>query len=715
VKILEELNEPQREAVEHIEGPALVFAGAGSGKTRVLTYRIAYLMQAKGVSPRSILAVTFTNKAAGEMRTRIESLVGSLSRQIWAGTFHSICARLLRIDGDKIGINPEYIIFDDGDQISLIKECVEQMGLQSKKYQPRQILTMISKAKEQLVTPKDYPNYYSGQLEAVVGRIYERYQNSLRRNRALDFDDLIMETTRLFRESPETLERYQDKLRYVMVDEYQDINYAQYVFIRTLANKHRNIFCVGDDDQSIYRWRGADVGIILQFETDYPDAKIVKLEQNYRSTKNILAAAHAVVQKNVGRRDKVLWTEKPEGEVITIHDTANEQEEAALVADKVLTLVGERSYSDIAILYRMNSQSRILEEAMIYRKIPYRLIGSVRFYERKEIKDIIAYLRLAYNPQESVSLKRVINLPPRGIGPTTITKIEEFAAENHITPFDAIERAREIPDLQQKALKSLHAFAKFINFLNSSREHYGISRLITEILENTGYIRHLQEEKTGDAQSRVENVRELVNVTTQFDAESEDKSLAKFLEQVALMSAIDSYDESGNAVTLMTLHAAKGLEFPVVFMVGMEEGIFPHSRSQNDPEELEEERRLCYVGMTRAKEELHMTYAYQRMFQGMIKREDRSRFLRDIPSELTQQRVTAAVAAQPLWRSTMEFRRPSRQSTFRPGQKVTHKSFGTGIVLNSTGSGEEEQVTVAFEAGVGVKKLLLSYAPLEKV
>ncbi|MDO8587039.1 MAG: DNA helicase PcrA [Armatimonadota bacterium] len=714
MEILEQLNEPQREAVQHTEGPALVFAGAGSGKTRVLTHRIAYLIRAKGVSPRNILAVTFTNKAAQEMKGRIEALIGELSKQLWAGTFHSICARILRIDGDKIGIDPEYIIFDDADQISQVKECLEQLGLDPKKYHPRGVLTNISQAKEQLIQPEEYTGHFQGHDAAVTARIYEAYRNGLRRNRALDFDDLIMETTRLFRESPQTLDRYQERLRHVLVDEYQDINYAQYVFIRSLAAKYHNIFCVGDDDQSIYRWRGADVGIILQFEHDYPDAKVVKLEQNYRSTKNILDAAHEVVRRNPSRKDKVLWTEKPEGEAITVADTANEQEEAALVADRMLGALGDRKYSDFAVLYRMNSQSRVFEEAFINRKIPYKLVGSVRFYERKEIKDVVAYLRLAYNPYETVSLKRVINLPPRGIGPTTVTKLEDFAAENRISLFDAVQRADEIEGLLTKPRKSLNAFAKFINFLNSAREHYGVARLTVEILENTGFITHLQEEKSGDAQSRVENVRELLSVTQQFDAESEEKSLARFLEQVALMSDIDSYDEAGNAVTLMTLHSAKGLEFPVVYIVGMEEGIFPHSRSLNDPEELEEERRLCYVGMTRAKEELHLTWAWQRMFQGMMRRQERSRFLRDIPSELTRQRTPAA-AAQPLWRSTVEFKRPAPAATFRPGQKVSHKQFGTGIVLNTKLEGNDEEVTVAFEAGIGVKKLLLSYAALEKV
>ncbi|MDO8682068.1 MAG: DNA helicase PcrA [Armatimonadota bacterium] len=713
--ILKELNEPQREAVEHTEGPALVFAGAGSGKTRVLTYRIAYLIEAKNVSPRNILAVTFTNKAAQEMKNRIETLIGSLSRQVWAGTFHSICARILRIDGDKIGIDPEYIIFDDADQISQIKECLQDLGLSDKKYHPREVLNHISKAKEQLITPDEYTGHFAGQSNSVIARIYALYRKKLKENRALDFDDLIMEAVRLFRESPATLESYHQRLQYLLVDEYQDINYAQYVFIRTLASKHRNIFCVGDDDQSIYRWRGADVGIILQFERDYPDAKIVKLEQNYRSTKNILDAAYEVVRRNISRREKELWTEKPQGDAISVHETANEQEEAALVADKILHAVSNRRFSDFAVLYRMNSQSRSLEEAFINRKIPYKLVGSVRFYERKEIKDVIAYLRLAYNPFETISLRRVINNPSRGIGPTTLSKLEDFAAERGIPLFEAVRRAEEIEEILPKAKRALNVFAKFILFLHESREHYGVSRLTVEVLENTGYVRSLLEEKSSDARSRVENVEELVSVTQQFDAESEEKSLSKFLETVALMSDIDSYDEAGNAVTLMTLHSAKGLEFDVVYMVGMEEGIFPHSRSMNDPEEMEEERRLCYVGITRARDELHLTYAWQRMLQGMTKRASKSRFLRDIPADLLERRSTVTSAAQPLWRSTLETKRTRSTATFKPGTKVLHKQFGKGIVLNSTGSGEEEQVTVAFEAGFGVKKLLLIYAGLEKV
>ena len=715
--ILRDLNEPQREAVEHTEGPALVFAGAGSGKTRVLTYRIAYLVGVKKAHPRSILSVTFTNKAAGEMKERIEALIGDKSRQVWAGTFHAICARILRIDGEEIGIHPEFIIFDDADQMSQIKECIDEIGLSQKKFHPREVLTMISKAKEQLIPPAEFTKYFPGATEAVVARLYDLYSKKLKRNRALDFDDLIMETVRLLRESPKTLDKYQERLRYILVDEYQDINYAQYSFVQTLAAKYHNIFCVGDDDQSIYRWRGADVGIILQFEHDYPDARIVKLEQNYRSTKNILTAAHAIVSRNKSRRDKVLWTDKAEGEAISVHETASEGEEAAMVADKMLDSAANRKFSDFAVLYRMNSQSRVFEEAFINRKIPYKLVGSVRFYERREVKDIIAYLRLAYNPEESISFKRVVNLPTRGIGATSIAKLEEVAALSNISLFEAAERAEEIADIQPKARKALVAFAKFIMFLHDSREHYGVSRLIVEVLENTNYLRYLLDQKDADSKDRVDNVKELVTVTQQFDAESEEKSLAKFLEQVALMSDIDSYDESGNAVTMMTLHAAKGLEFPVVFMVGMEEGIFPHSRSMMDSEEMEEERRLCYVGITRAKEELHMSWAWQRLFQGMMKRQEKSRFLRDIPPELLKQRISTGPVNQPLWRSTTttQFRRPAPTATFRPGQKVVHKQFGQGIVLNSQGSGEEELVTVAFEAGVGVKKLMLVYAPLEKV
>lgn len=712
--ILDHLNSAQREAVQNTEGPTLIVAGAGSGKTRALTYRIAYLMEEIGVSPSSILAVTFTNKAAKGMKERIASLVGAESRKIWAGTFHSICARILRTHGDVMGLSRDFTIFDTGDQRALINECVEQMGLPEKKYQPRSVLSVISSAKEKLVTPEQFPSRFRGEFEQVVGRIYKQYEKKLRENSALDFDDLIFWTVRLFKEHPEVLEYYQDKFRYVMVDEYQDINLSQYTFVKLIAGKHRNICCVGDDDQSIYRWRGADVGLILQFEQDYPDAKVFKLEQNYRSTKTILEAAHEVVSRNVSRRDKELWTENAHGRGIDIYEAANEQEEAIFIANTIQNSVAAegRRYSDFVILYRMNAQSRVFEDVFLSYRVPYVLVGSLRFYERKEIKDVLAYLRLASNPYESISLKRVINTPPRGIGPTTISRIEQFAENNDIPFWDALKRADEIPDIQNRARRETKTFVTLIEFLHNKKESYSVQRLVEEVIEHSGYMTHMKADKSMDAQSRIENVKEFLSVTEEFTKSSEDSSLRTFLEQVALISDIDTYEESGNAVTLMTMHSAKGLEYPVVFIVGMEEGLFPHQRSMDSRDELEEERRLCYVGMTRAKEELHLSFAHLRTFMGQTLRRGRSRFLTEVPDHLIIRRN--AGSSRTVLKSGFEPKRSSSAATFRPGEKVNHPEFGKGLVLNSIGDGDKEQVTVAFD-GHGLKKLSVAHAKLERV
>ena len=715
-RLLQDLNESQREAVTHGDGPLLVFAGAGSGKTRVLTYRIAYLLAIGVVEPRNILAVTFTNKAANEMKERIANLIGAASRDIWAGTFHSTCARILRIDGSAIGIERDFVIFDDDDQIGLIKECLDQLGLSDKTFQPRLVLSQISHAKERLVWPDEFPKSYRGDFEQTVGRIYVLYQKKLQLNKALDFDDLIAFTVRLFQQRPDVLEKYQTRFKHILVDEYQDINHAQYMFIKLLAEKHKNVCVVGDDDQSIYKWRGADVGIILDFERDYPDAKVVKLEQNYRSTKNILAAAYHVIRRNQSRAEKELWTENQDGCLVSVHTTGNEQEEASWVGRKISekVMAEGRSYSDFAILYRVNAQSRVFEEYLLSARIPHILIGTVRFYERREIRDLVAYLRLANNPLESVSLKRIMNVPPRGIGPSTFTAVEDFAAEKGIPLMEAVRRAEEIEGLQQKAKRGLTELAKLVEFLSDSKEKYPITRLLTEIIENTGYLRYLQEEKKGDAQARVENVRELLSVTTDFDAHADDKSLTTFLEQVTLMTDLDAYDEASDAVMLMTLHSAKGLEFPIVFIVGMEEGMFPHSRALRDDEELEEERRLCYVGMTRSKEELHLVHANQRLFMGTTTAHPRSRFVQDIPINLIQQEGVRRMEPTS-WGTTMQARSLARSAAiYKPGDKVIHQKFGKGVVINATGTVEDGEVTVVFEADVGIKKLSTAYAKLER-
>ncbi|MHB9037354.1 MAG: DNA helicase PcrA [Armatimonadota bacterium] len=716
--ILDTLNEQQRAAVEHKDGPVLVFAGAGSGKTRVLTFRIANLIRTHGVKPWNILAVTFTNKAANEMKERIESLMGEGASRMWAGTFHGICARILREKGEEIGLDRNFTIFDDSDQMALIRESMESLNLDQKRYQPREIHNLISRAKEQVVLPEEFGRRYAGRMESVAEKVYQVYQKKLTQNHALDFDDLIMYAVILLRNRPAVLEHYQTRFKYILVDEYQDINYSQYQLVRTLAAKHNNIFCVGDDDQSIYRWRGADVGIILQFEADYPKATVYKLEQNYRSTKKILEAAHHIVKRNKDRAHKKLWTDNDEGCDIEVIESANDIDEATNIAraiEDMVSLGGNREYSDIAILYRMNAQSRAFEEAMINRRIPYRLVGAMRFYERREIKDILAYLRLAMNPYETVSLRRVINVPTRGIGQTSISRLEMFAITEEITLFEAIRRVEEALDVPKKARAAIGKFGELIHHLHEMVDRVSVRKLTEEILLLSGYVDALKEEHSMESQSRLENVEELLSVTEQFEIGNEDHSLRTFLENVALISDIDTYDESGKAITMMTLHAAKGLEFPVVFMAGMEEGLFPHRRSIDDREELEEERRLCYVGMTRAREELKFSFAHQRMVMGQIQRSVISRFISEIPEELFSETLPRKRrAADASWRSNFRPARSTGPATFKPATKVEHDTFGPGIVLNSTGSGADEQVTVVFD-NHGIKKLMVSLAKLRKV
>ena len=716
--ILQSLNDQQRAAVLHAEGPVLVFAGAGSGKTRVLTHRIAYLIKELGVRPYNILAVTFTNKAAKEIKERIEKLLGSAASGLWAGTFHGTCARILREQWAAIGIDRNFTIFDDSDQIALVKESMEAEDVDMKVYKPRDILDRISKAKEQLVGPDEFGRRFAGPVESVAQRVYKTYQDKLRLNRALDFDDLIMYAVLLFRDKPEVLAHYQDKFKYVLVDEYQDINFSQYTLVSNLGQKHRNVFCVGDDDQSIYRWRGADVGIILQFTKDYPDAAVYKLERNYRSTKKILEAAHAVVRLNVDRADKKLWTDNDEGVDIEVIDGSNEIDEASLVARSIQDKVsfGGRRYSDVVVLYRINAQSRVFEEVMINSRIPHRLVGTVRFYERREIKDVMAYLRLAQNPHESVSLRRVINVPTRGIGQTSMARLEQFAISEQIMLYEALGRVKEATDVPAKARAAMGKFAEIIHHLNEMRDTVAVRRLTEEALEVTGYLASLAEERTTEARTRMENVQELLTVTERFQASVENPTLAAFLEQVALISDIDTLDGSGNAVTLMTLHSAKGLEFPVVYIVGMEEGLLPHRRSLDDREEMAEERRLCYVGMTRAMQELVFSYAHQRMLMGQVTGSDVSRFVGELPEEVLADALPKRrrAAANTQWKREFAPRRASSTATFRAAQKVEHNEFGRGIVINCSGAGAEEVVTVAFE-GNGIKKLQVSFANLRRV
>ncbi len=748
------LNEPQQQAVLHESGPVLIFAGAGSGKTNALTKRIAYLIRERHVRPYNILAVTFTNKAAAGMKERISSLVGDLAmRDLWAGTFHSLCARCLRERGTLIGLDKNFVIYDDGDQLSLVKESVRELDLDDKQFAPRAVLSLISKAKETLQTPKDILNDFSASpFERAVGRAYQLYQEKLTISNALDFDDLIMKTVQLLRESEKAREHYQNRFQYVHCDEFQDVNDSQYQLLVLFAGKHKNICVVGDDDQSIYAFRGANVQIILNFERDFPDATIIKLEQNYRSTKNILDAAYHVVRNNRGRADKRLWTDNIDGESIVLVEAPNEVEEAVAVVNVIRdeTITGDRRYADFAVLYRANSQSRALEEQFINYRIPYKIVGGVRFYERREIKDMIAYLRVLLNPYDGLSMRRIINVPARAIGTTSVEKINNFASRYEIAFWDACRRVNEI-DLPARAKNSVSAFVKIIEYLRGKVEAQTVSALVQNILDTTGYLEDLKKDKTPEAESRVENVGELVTVAKEFEAqqgEDGDKSLSAFLETVSLVADIDSLEDSANSVTLMTLHAAKGLEFPVVFLAGLEEGIFPHFRAMGSQTELEEERRLCYVGITRAKEELFMSYAGSRMIFGNVQRNPVSRFVSEIPMSLflakSSRRGTVETYSPTL---TEGSRRPESQTApkwddlaratahkapiaptaprtgspmigtgggfpFDLGEKVKHAAFGDGFVVGFEGS---SIVKVQFMGAHGLKKLDLGFAKLEKV
>ena len=632
-QILENLNAAQREAVCHLEGPLLVLAGAGSGKTRVLTHRVAYLLS-QGVSPGAVLAVTFTNKAAEEMRIRVERLVGPEAARIWVGTFHATCARILRQDGREIGLDPKFAIYDTQDQVAAVKEALARLDLSEKNFPPRSVLGSISAAKNALLGPAEFEGTAASFWAKTVARVFPIYREILRRCRALDFDDLIQETVRLFTERPQILARYQGRWRYILIDEYQDTNHAQYVLVKLLAQKYRNLCVVGDDDQSIYGFRQADVRNILEFERDYPEARVIKLEQNYRSTGTILEAANEVIDNNVGRKAKRLWTENPAGEPVALSRSFDEREEALFVVDEIQRLcrVEHRTFSNFALLYRTNAQSRPFEEVLIQRGLPYRIVGGLRFYERKEIRDLLAYLRLVENPADVMSFRRVVNLPRRGIGEATVEKVVEFALAQAMDLLSALAVVEGIPGLTGKAREGLKRFAATLDGVAHSDG--SVLEMTRRLLEETGYLRELQEEHTPEAEARLENIEEFLALTAQFGRESDDPSLGAFLETVSLVAEADTYEPGADAVVLMTLHAAKGLEFPVVFLAGLEEGVFPHARAVEQGQ-LEEERRLCYVGMTRAKERLYLTHAGVRALYGEPRPTLPSRFLREIPPELT--------------------------------------------------------------------------------
>jgi DNA helicase II / ATP-dependent DNA helicase PcrA len=732
------LNPQQRLAVEHPGGPVVVFAGAGSGKTRVITTRIAKLLQ-EGVPASRILAVTFTNKAAREMRERVEVLAGTGAQGMWMGTFHSICAKMLRIDGRAIGLDPNFVVYDDADQMGLIREIFKSRNLEDRSIQPRAILNEISTAKEKLLTPEAYAERATGFVEKLAADIYRDYDALLKKANALDFDDLLYRAVRLLQQREDVRLKYQDRFRHILVDEYQDVNLAQYEFVKLLAEGHHNVMVVGDDDQSIYAWRGADVRLIWRFHQDYPEVTTIKLEQNYRSTKNILAGAHGVIEKNRSRASKKLWTENQEGSPITLVTVGTEQEEAMTVADLIQRDVttGRRQHRDFAVLYRTNAQSRVLEEAFLTLRIPHVLVGGQRFYERKEIKDLMSYLRLVWNPADDVAVRRVLNVPARGIGDGSMSEIEACAARSSSTLLAALGDQGLQAALPKKAASGVRSFVAALEEARHLAEGGTVTPVLRHLLSASGYLDMLREEHTEEARGRLENLQELLNVTAQYDETAEEPNLGEFLESVALVSDVDTMDDSGNAVTLMTLHSAKGLEFPVVFLVGLEEGVFPHSRSMSSDTELEEERRLCYVGMTRAREELHLFHAMRRSLYGQANFNRRSRFLDDIPSEVLST-PGGSPYAPPIPRQvvgdrtgayrTVERRAgtaasstgtPLRGPTWKPpfevGQRVRHAKFGIGVVVACNPLKDDTEVTVAFPGVVGVKKLVQSLAKLEAV
>jgi DNA helicase-2/ATP-dependent DNA helicase PcrA len=736
--LLKGLNDEQKRAVLHVDGPLLILAGAGSGKTKVLTNRIAYLICEKGIHPSSILAITFTNKAAREMRERIDRLVENVSDSIWVSTFHSMCVRILRRDIEKIDYDRSFAIYDYTDQQTLVKDCLKELNLNEKNFAPKSMLEIIGRAKDELIEPDTYGKLYATDFRmAKVAKIYELYQKKLKQNNALDFDDIIMLTIKLFSTHPEVLDYYQRKFRYILVDEYQDTNTAQYSLISMLSKKSRNLCVVGDDDQSIYGWRGANIRNILDFEKEFKDCKTIKLEQNYRSTQTILDAANCVIKNNYGRKDKSLWTENKGGDKIFHCECSNEHEEAYFIASEIkkLRTTKDMQYKDFAILYRINAMSRVVEEMLIKEGIPYKIFGGLKFYDRKEIKDLLAYLRLIQNPADNISLKRCINEPKRGIGATTIETAEMIANIKGVSIFSIISSASEIPDLARAASK-LEGFVAMISRLRVLKEAMKVSELMEEVIEQSGIQKSYEEEDTVEAQSRIENIKELLSVALEFEAKNEEQSLEDFLANVSLVADIDNMDENGDYVVLMTLHSAKGLEFPTVFMVGMEEGIFPGYRSMSDENELEEERRLCYVGITRAKQKLYLTNTFTRTLFGNTTYNKMSRFLKEIPPELmegfenkapvtsktTENKNMGTVGTasfSPLGSfRTSTFTDVSKPKTtnvnFSVGDQVEHKKFGVGIITKIEKEKDDHMLEIHFK-GAGMKRLMAAFANLSKI
>ena len=743
MSIYDTLNKEQREAVYHTEGPLLILAGAGSGKTRVLTHRIAYLMDEKGVNPWNILAITFTNKAAQEMRERVDKLVGFGSESIWVSTFHSACVRILRRHIDNLGYDTNFTIYDTDDQKSLMKDVCRKMNIDTKIYKERSLLAQISHAKDELLTPDDMEMKAAGDYNMKkVASVYREYQAALRKNNALDFDDLIVKTVELFEKCGAVLEYYQERFKYIMVDEYQDTNTAQFKFISLLAQRYQNLCVVGDDDQSIYKFRGANIGNILGFEHVFPDARVIRLEQNYRSTRNILNAANQVIANNTERKAKTLWTENEEGSKVHFRQFLNAYEEAEYVAGEIgkLKRNGLGNYRDCAILYRTNAQSRIFEEKFIAANIPYKLVGGVNFYARKEIKDLLCYLKTINNARDDLAVQRIINVPKRGIGATTLGRVQDYADNMGISLYEALRVAEEVPSIG-RSLSKIDGFVTFIQMLKSKADVMTVEEILQEVIDSTGYVAELEAEDTEESRARIENIDELISKTVAYQEAMEEQNqsatLSGFLEEVALVADIDTVDPDQDYVLLMTLHSAKGLEFPKVFMVGMEDGIFPSHMtiSYGDDGEMEEERRLCYVGITRAMKDLTLTCAQQRMIRGETQYNRVSRFVREIPRELVdlghtiQEKKPKVEELIPTPAKYSKMKEILQGRNYKPrefkvtkansldyevGDTVRHIKFGVGIVKEIVEGGRDYEVTVEFDK-VGVKKMFASFAKLKKI
>ena len=750
------LNTQQQEAVFQTEGPVLVLAGAGSGKTRVLTHRTAYLIEEKGVNPYHIMAITFTNKAAAEMRERIDNLVGFGSESIWVSTFHSSCVRILRRYIDRLGYDNRFTIYDSDDQKTVMKDVCKRLQIDTKQTKERALLNVISSAKNELVSPEEFTMRAAGDYaKQKQAQVYREYQQTLKKNNALDFDDLIMKCVELFKNDPEVLDSYQERLRYIMVD--QDTNTAQFELVRLLAAKYRNLCVVGDDDQSIYKFRGANIHNILNFEQYFPDAKVIKLEENYRSTQNILDAANAVIKNNVGRKAKALWTQQDAGDKIDCKDFDTAYDEAEYIAHSINSFVrkGVFSYGDSAVLYRTNAQSRLLEERFVRENIPYKIVGGVNFYARKEIKDLLCYLKTIDNAQDDLAVKRIINVPKRGIGATTIAKVQDYADENGMSFYAALRQAEEISTLSKATATKIRPFVTFIQMLRSKLPYISVEQLMDEIIEDTGYVAELDAEGTDEARARIENIDELISKIVAYEESVEQPTLSGFLEEVALIADIDNLEEDSDYVVLMTLHSAKGLEFPNVYLAGMEDGLFPSymTITSDDPTEVEEERRLCYVGITRAREHLTLTSARMRMTRGETQYHKVSRFVKEIPKNLLNGMVreerprkeepikdlgnvkqnfsrkpygggsSAPAGGMPYYKSFSLGQKKTQQFgggtklgrlTYAEGDRVRHVKFGEGLVKQIVSGGRDYEVTVDFD-DFGTKKMFASFAKLQKL